>query len=154
MSDARKGFVAGLWGVLAMAGITWVIRRFVEAEAPVGKMHYERVVEKAHDAVLGADRDLDDVTRIRLGETAHLLFGAFWGACFALVLRNRHIRPWSHGVVAGTALWLGAFAGYLPALKIASPLWQMGIYRAARTWVTHVTFSVTTLMILRSMRQS
>jgi uncharacterized membrane protein YagU involved in acid resistance len=154
VGEIRRGFVAGLWGVLAMVGITFIIRRFMEPETPTPKMHYEAVVEWAHDAVTAEDVKLDSKTRIYLGEISHLLFGAFWGIVFALLLRGKAIRPWPQGIRLGTTLWLGAFAGYLPALKIAKPIWEMGCYRAARTWVTHVTFSVTTLTVLRSMRKA
>jgi len=154
MSEIRRGFAAGLWGVLAMVGITFIIRRFAEPETPTPKMHYEAVVEWAHRAVVGEDAALEPKQRIYLGEAAHLLFGGFWGIVLALMLRGKNIRPWSQGAGFGTVLWLGAFAGYLPALKIAKPLWAMGVYRAARTWVTHVTFSVTTLTVLRSMRKA
>lgn len=154
MSEVRKGFMAGAVGLLAMLGVTFLIRRFVEGNTPNPKMHYEAVVEKGYQVVAGEKAELDEDIRIRLGETAHLLFGAFWGIVFALLLRNREIRPIRQGATLGTTLWFGAFAGYLPALKIAKPLWQMGLYRAARTLVTHITFSVTTLLVLRSLRHS
>jgi len=137
-----------------MVGITFIIRRFAEPDTPTPKMHYEAVVEWAHDAVMEGSGELDRRQRIYLGEAAHLLFGGLWGIAFALLLRSKAIRPWPQGARLGTALWLGAFAGYLPALKIAKPLWKMGAYRAARTWITHVTFSVTTLTVLRSMRKT
>lgn len=154
MSDIRRGFIAGLWGVLAMLGITFLIRRFAEPNTPNPRMHYEAVVEKAYETVGPPDGELAIESRIRLGEIAHLLFGAFWGMVFAVLLRNRDIRPWNQGTKLGTVLWFGAFAGYLPALRIAKPLWEMGVYRASRTWVTHVTFSVVTLKMLRAMRSA
>ena len=152
MSEIRNGFAAGVVGLLAMLGVTFLVRRFVEGNTPNPKMHYEAVVEKGYQVVAGEKAELDEEVRIRLGESAHLLFGAFWGIVFALLLRNREVRPLPQGATFGATLWFGAFAGYLPALKIAKPLWQMGFYRAARTLATHITFSVTTLLVLRSLR--
>lgn len=69
-------------------------------------MHCEAVVEKAYEARGPADRQLPIESRIRLGETAHMLFGGFWGIVFAILLRDRDIRPWSQGAKLGTVLWL------------------------------------------------
>lgn len=144
-----RGFASGVWGVVAMAGISFTVRRFVEPGIPLGKFHYESVVEAAHDAVTPEDRTLEQTDRIRLGEVAHLGFGGFWGVVFAVLTRGRPIQPWSMGVAAGTVLWLGAFAGYMPRLKLSPALWNMGPYGVFRTWISHVVFAVATLLALR-----
>ncbi len=147
-----RGALAGVWGVLAMAGVSVTIRRFVEPEAGLPKMHYEAVVETVHDAVLPGE-DLDVPTRIRIGELAHLGAGAFWGALFALVSRGRSIHhPVRSGVGWGTLVWTIAFAGYMPKFKISKPLWQMSRYELFRTWISHAVFGVATFLALRSGR--
>lgn len=144
-----RGFASGVWGVVAMAGISFTVRRFVEPGIPLGTFHYESVVEAAHEVVTPEDQTLEPSSRIRLGEVAHLTFGGFWGIVFALVTRGRSIRPWTMGTVAGTVVWLGAFAGYMPRLRLSPALWNMGPYGVFRTWISHVVFAIATLLALR-----
>lgn len=142
-----RGFASGVWGVVAMAGISFTVRRFVEPGKPLGKFHYESVVEAAHGAV--SDKQLVEIDRIRLGEAAHLSFGGVWGVVYALLTRGRTIRPWLMGTTAGTIVWLGAFAGYMPRLKLSEALWEMSPYGMFRTWISHVVFSIATFLALR-----
>lgn len=147
----RSGLLAGAWGVLGMAGTSFTMRRLVEPGAPIGKTHYESVIEHAHHFAGG---ELSVERRIRLGEVAHLAFGAMWGAVLSVLLGDRSISTWRHGAAAGSALWLAAFSGYMPALGISRPLWRMKPYEFLRTWVSHVAYATTTLMALRSLRSS
>ena len=149
LSTVLRGFVSGIWGVIAMAGISFTVRRFVEPGVPLGKFHYESVVEAAHNAVTPESRTLEEIDRIRLGEIAHLGFGGFWGIVFALLTRGRVVRPLLMGTTAGTAVWLGAFAGYMPRLKLSPALWHMRPYGVFRTWISHVVFAVATFLALR-----
>ena len=145
-----RGVVSGAWGVLAMAGVSITTRRFVEPTAPLPRMHYEAVVETVHDAV-NPDRKLDVETRIRLGEAAHLGAGAFWGAVFALMTRKGDVgNPITKGAVWGTAVWVGAFAGYMPRFKISKALWEMSPYELFRTWISHTVYATATFLALRS----
>lgn len=148
--DIRRGFLAGIWGVFAMVGITFIIKRIVEPDGVMSKYHYEKVVEAAHEALTGGDPPLDDETRIKVGEVTHLAFGGWWGAVYAVLTRNRSLQPWRDGVLAGTALWLFAFGGYMPKLGLAPSIKDMGGYQALRTWTSHVTFSIATFMVLKS----
>lgn len=144
-----RGFASGVWGVVAMAGISFTVRRFVEPGVPLGKFHYESVVEAAHAALTPEETTLAHIDRIRLGEVAHLSFGGVWGVVFALLTRGRAIRPWLMGTSAGTAVWLGAFAGYMPRLKLSEALWEMKPYGVFRTWISHVVFAIATFLALR-----
>lgn len=147
-----RGAAAGAWGVLAMAGVSITTRRLVEPQAALPKMHYEAVVETVHDAVL-PDEPLDEPTRIRLGELAHLGAGAFWGSVFALLTGGRPINhPVRSGVTWGTVVWTIAFAGYMPKFKISKPLWEMSPYELFRTWISHAVYGVATFLALRSGR--
>jgi len=152
-SAIGRGLLAGAWGVLGMAGVSFTARRLVEPTKPIGKTHYESVVERAN-AALDTGTDLTDERRIRLGEGAHVGFGAFWGAVLAVVSRTTPLRPWRDGILAGTGLWLAAFGGYMPALGISRSLAEMGPYERFRTWISHAVFAVTTLHVLSSARGS
>ena len=145
------GVVAGAAGTIAMGGMSFFLRRMVEPNTHVGKTHYESVVERA---VLLADpeHEMEPNLRVRLGELLHIGFGAFWGLAFAHAFGRRHVRPIRDGGVFGLALWVGAFGGYMPALGISRSLRQMKFYELGRTLLCHLTFSITTVTFLRSLR--
>lgn len=172
------GAAAGAMGTIAMGGTSFFMRRMVEPGKPISKTHYEAVVEWAVERAGGpqavhadapaaaadaseADVDepaesaapapiLDEATRIRAGELTHIAFGAFWGAVFAVLMRNTQFRPMKHGVTAGLVLWVGAFEGYMPALGITRSLRQMKPYELFRTLVCHLVYAVTTFTFLRA----
>jgi len=146
---ALGGLAAGVAGTVAMGGAAFLVRRMVEPTKPVGKTHYESVIEWA----TGSDNDdheMEPATRIRSGELLHLGFGAFWGMVFAIVTAKRTVRPIADGTTFGLILWLGAFGGYLPVLGISRSLREMGNFERLRTLIAHLTFGVTTFTFLRA----
>lgn len=147
---ALSGLVAGTCGTIAMGGFAFLSRRMVEPGAPIGKTHYESVVERAA-SVVSPEVELEAATRIRLGELAHLGFGAFWGMVFALTMGERPISPVARGLSWGTALWAVAFTGYMPSLGISRSLRQMGNYERLRTLGSHVVFATFTWVFLAQM---
>lgn len=144
-----RGAVGGIWGLLAMAGVSFTTRRLVEPLAPINPTHYEHVVAKVTQ-VASPETELDRATQIRFGEAAHLGAGAFWGVVLATILAGRQIKPVTHGLVSGTLLWVMAFGGYMPALGISKSLSQMDGYERGRTWVSHAVYAIVTLMALRA----
>lgn len=148
-----RGFAAGVCGTLGMAGASFTMRRFVQPTAPIGKTHYENVVEVAHARSQPDAPPLDRDLQIRLAEVAHLAFGGFWGVVWAMLRRDRRIRPMMHGAAFGTIVWALAFGAYMPALRLARGLWQMDLYELTRTWVSHVAFGVVTSLVLGSRRR-
>ena len=150
---ALRGLLAGAAGTIAMAGMAFTIRRMVEPTKPMGKTHYEGVVEWAAGTA-ETENAMPDEKRIRVGEVTHIGFGAFWGAVFAVLKGKRPIRPLTEGTLYGAALWAGAFGGYMPALGISKPLQEMGNYERLRTLFSHLTFAVATLTFLKSLSES
>jgi Family of unknown function (DUF6789) len=146
-----EGLVAGAAGTIAMGGMSFFLRRMVEPTNPIGKTHYEAVVESVAGATNGDD-EIEPALRIRLGELLHLGFGAFWGLVFALSFRRSRVRPIRDGGVFGLVLWVGAFGGYMPAMGISRSLRQMKPYELMRTLLCHLTYSITTITFLRTMR--
>ena len=169
------GLAAGAMGTIAMGGTSFFLRRMVEPGKPISKTHYEAVVEWAveqmgaappaqaeamSDAATEADEEvppvetppatLDEATRIRAGEVTHIAFGAFWGAIFAILFKNKEYRPLKQGVTAGLVLWVGAFEGYMPALGITRSLRQMKPYELFRTLICHLMYAVTTFTFLKA----
>jgi len=149
-----RGLVAGAFGTLAMSGVAATVRRTVSPLAPFGETHYERVgiamtalargvdLTEAH-----ADPDalLDLPARRRLGEALHMVFGMINGALLAVTVRD--VRP-RHGVALGVGLWFAGFAGHLPALKVTDGIASMTTQERWRTMSSHVTYGVTTALVL------
>lgn len=148
LGQAIRGLVSGVWGTIGMAGISFTLRRLVEPDKPIGKTHYESVVEWAT-----GDTEMEPASRIRLGEATHFGFGAFWGLVFALMMRRRQIRPLAHGSMAGVSLWLAAFGAYMPALGISKSLGEMGNYERGRTLASHLVFAITTFAFLKALQR-
>lgn len=148
---AIKGIVAGACGTIAMGGFAFLSRRMVEPEKPIGKTHYESVVEWAA-GVVSPSQEVAPADRIRMGELAHLGFGAFWGMIFSVLNGDKAIKPLSSGAAWGTALWAVAFSGYMPALGISKSLREMGNYERLRTLGSHLVFATFTWVFLEAFR--
>lgn len=154
MITVVRGFVAGVIGVIGMAGTSFTMRRMIEPTAPIGETHYEKVIKTAHATASPGAEPLDRELQIRLGEVGHLAFGGFWGVVFALARRHHPIRPLADGMAFGSAVWALAFGGYMPKLKISRALWEMDLYEASRTWICHVTFASVMALVLDRLRRS
>ena len=149
-----RGFVAGVLGVIGMAGVSFTMRRMVEPTAPIGTTHYEKVVVSAQKVFLPDSEPVDKETQVRIGELSHLGFGGVWGVAFALAMRHNDIKPLVHGVAFGTAVWALAFGGYMPMLNISRGIKDMDAYEVSRTWLCHVTYAGTMALLLDEFRNS
>ena len=147
------GFAAGAAGTVAMGGMSFLLRRMVEPNEPIGKTHYEQVIEWAAEKS-GKEEEIDPASRVRQGELLHLGFGAFWGVVFALLFRRRKVRPLLHGSMFGITLWTGAFGGYMPALGVSRSLKNMNAYEFLRTLLCHLTYAVTTATFMKAFRSA
>jgi uncharacterized membrane protein YagU involved in acid resistance len=152
MITAIRGFIAGVLGVIGMAGVSFTMRRMVEPTKPIGTTHYEKVVEKSRATFQPGSEPLDKETQVRIGEVSHLAFGGVWGVIFAFAMRNNDIKPLVHGVAFGTAVWGLAFGGYMPALGISRGIKDMDAYEAARTLLCHATYASVMALLLEEMR--
>ena len=153
MITAIRGFVAGVLGVIGMAGVSFTMRRMVEPTKPIGTTHYEKVVEKSRSTFQPEAEPLDKETQVRIGEVAHLAFGGFWGVIFAFAMRHNDIKPLAHGVAFGTAVWALAFGGYMPKLDISRGVKDMDAYEASRTWLCHITYASVMALLLDQARK-
>jgi hypothetical protein len=152
-----RGLVAGAFGTLAMSGVAATVRRTVAPTETFGETHYERVgiamtaLARGVDlAEAHADPDalLDLPARRRLGEALHMVFGMINGALLAVAVRDVRAR---HGAALGVGLWFAGFAGHLPALKVTEGIASMTTHERWRTMSSHVTYGVTTALVLAAM---
>ncbi len=153
MTTLLRGFVAGVLGVIGMAGTSFTMRRLVEPTAPIGETHYEKVVKTTHATAKPEAGPLDREVQIRYGEVAHLAFGGVWGVSFAIARRRYPIRPLVNGLVFGSAVWALAFGGYMPKLNISRSIKDMDLYEASRTWICHVVYATSMALVLDQLRR-
>lgn len=160
MSRLVRGLVAGAFGTLAMSGVAATVRRTVSPEAPFGETHYERVGVAVTALARGVDLEvaaadpgaiLDLPTRRRLGEALHMVFGMLNGAALALAVDEPRV---GHGAALGVGLWFAGFAGHLPALKVTEGIASMTTQERWRTMASHVTYGVTTALVLTAFRRT
>ncbi|MGI9605694.1 MAG: hypothetical protein ACR2P0_06100 [Acidimicrobiales bacterium] len=154
MRTIIRGFVAGMFGTIGMAGVSFTMRRIIEPTSPIRPTHYEKVVVKARETLLPDAEPLDRDTQIRIGEASHIGFGGLWGIVFALGMRNKEIRPLTHGIALGTGVWALAFGGYMPMLDISKGIKDMDAYEASRTFLCHVTHASVTMLLIDQMRDA
>ncbi len=154
VGDAGKGLVSGVLGVIAMAGVSFTMRRLVEPTSPINPTHYEKVVASANAVLRPGAGELKRDDQVRIGELAHLGFGGFWGVLYAVARHHRTIKPLVHGLTLGTAVWALAFGGYMPKLNISRGIKDMDAYEASRTWLCHITYATATALVLDQLRQT
>lgn len=152
MITLARGFLAGMLGVIGMAGVSFTMRRMVEPTKPIGTTHYEKVVAKSRSTFQPNEEPFDKETQVRIGEVGHLLFGGLWGMVFAFAMRNNDIKPLVHGVAFGSAVWALAFGGYMPMLDISRGIKDMDAYEASRTLLCHATYASVMALLLEEMR--
>jgi uncharacterized membrane protein YagU involved in acid resistance len=152
VGTATRGAVAGLWGVAGMAGVITTLRRALVPPDEVTITHPEKVVLRIRQA-LGVEDELDVMTRRRLGDALHFGFGATWGAVYAIATRKREVDPLLGGAAAGSALWLTAFWGYMPALGVHPGAWTWDKREYVLTGSAHLAFGMTMATVLKALRR-
>lgn len=149
---ATTGAAAGLWGVAGMAGVITTLRRALVPPEQLITTHPEKVIERAWQAVGGDPAELDVMTRRRLGDALHFGFGAFWGAVYALATQHRELDPVKSGLLVASALWVGAFCGYMPLLGIQEGAWRWRGRELLLTGSAHAAYGVTMTVVLAGLR--
>lgn len=106
----------GLLATLPMSGVMLAAQR----AGRMGRLPPGRITDAAVDAA-GAE-ETPRPARRALATAAHLAFGAGAGALYAWWTGRRGRRGGAlHGAGFGTLVWLGSYAGWVPALGILPP---------------------------------
>ena len=132
--DLIDGAIAGAVATWAMGKTTsWLYEReakpvrSAEEDARGGASAYQRAAEKVADAV-GAE--LDDETARAIGPRIHWGLGVAAGAAYGLMRPRVEHADLARGLAFGTAFWLAADEGAVPALGLTPG-------PAAFPWQTH-----------------
>jgi uncharacterized membrane protein YagU involved in acid resistance len=134
--------IGGIAGFVATMAMTAAMRR-LHKRLP-GKERYpltpREIVDSAVAPPSGAAADLTLV--------AHFLYGASCGALIAAA--NPRIGPFS-GAVAGGAVWLTSYMGWIPAAGILKPAIQHPLRRNAVMLGAHLAWGWSTAEAIREL---
>jgi hypothetical protein len=113
---AGAGLVDGALATVPMSAVMWIAQR----SGWMGRMPPAKITDAALDAA-GAE-ETPGPARRAASALLHLGFGAAAGGLFAWwsARGNRRAGP-LQGAAFGTLVWLGSYAGWVPALGILPP---------------------------------
>jgi putative membrane protein len=98
----------------------------------------EEVVER-----LGAESHLNDVRRDTAALVLHFGYGALTGAAYGLLEPQMPLAGAIKGSLAGLAVWIGSYLGWLPALHILSPATHHPRRRNILMILAHIVWGAT-----------
>lgn len=78
--------------------------------------------------------------RSLLTQFGHFGFGAFSGAIYGVYTALQPSNRASEGIGYGLLIWAGSYAGWLPALRIVAPPWQVPASRTLQMITAHIVW--------------
>ncbi len=136
------GAIAGIAGTMAM---TSAMRR-LHARLP-GKERYPLTPREIIDSAA----DLPDEDARSITVAAHFAYGA---ACGALLAAADHRIGKRSGALAGTAIWLGSYMGWVPALGLLRPATEHPLRRNALMVGAHIAWGIGTAAALHELTEA
>jgi len=100
---------------------------------------------------VGVRQRIPEEGLIALTTFSHFVYGAVFGASYALFEQKIPLYASLKGALAGLALWTGSYLGWLPAVGILTPATQHPWRRNLLMIVAHVIWGVTLSEILRKL---
>ena len=92
---------------------------------------------------VGLEDHMSEEGLIELTVFSHFGYGALFGSVYALVEDRLSLHSSLKGAVAGVAIWIGSYLGWLPALGILTPATQHPRRRNLLMIIAHVVWGVT-----------
>ena len=133
------GALAGIAGTMAM---TSAMRR-LHARLPA-KERYPLTPREIVDSAVA----LPDETARAITIAAHFAYGA---ACGALLAAADPRAGRASGALAGTAIWLGSYMGWIPAIGLLKPATAHPLRRNALMISVHVVWGTATAAAMREL---
>ncbi len=146
MTRVEKGFAAGAWATLAMAGAGLSIRRLLSETEALTKTDPEHTIDWLFEC-MGKPAPSPRVRR-RLADPLHFLVGGTGGAAYALALGDREISPWRGGAAVAVTMWTLGFCGYFPLLGVLAPPWRWKPEKLLTTTTAHLVYGWTMAHLL------
>jgi putative membrane protein len=142
-----KGFLAGVVGGLAGAGVKMLAEEFfpprIQGQTPPGVILAEQI----------AGHDLPQTQQKVALHTIHWVFGALAGGVYgALVEMEPSFAAW-RGAAFGITLNRITHEALLPKMGLAAPTGQQPTQERLSEWVTHAAYGVGTDSVRRFVRR-
>lgn len=152
--NLRNWLAAGTSGALAGVGATVLMSGVMLLAGRLGVMG-EQPPRKVMRRVLNRPPFVDSDDIDLLASAAHMAFGAGAGATFGLIVRRApgFTRPWL-GALFGLLIWIGSYAGWIPALHIMQPPHRDRKARQATMLAAHLVFGLALGQLTRVLRHS
>lgn len=140
------GAVAGFVGTMAMtAAMRRLHRRLPEKERY--PLTPREIVDRLGEQVAGVE--LPSETAKDVTTVSHFLYGAAMGAMIAAVNPDPGKRG---GALAGGAVWLASYMGWIPAVGTLAPATQHPARRNALMIGAHFVWGASTAVAIRELR--
>lgn len=115
--DAAAGAAGGLAGTVAMSVVMLAARQ----SGFLGEAPPRRITDRLLEGVgLG---HLDRRAKDAIAVASHMAYGIGFGALFGLARRRlpERVPPAAAGALAGLAVWVASYEGWVPALGLMPP---------------------------------
>ncbi len=155
--DIMTGSVAGLAGVMALAGVAQFMWDWAKRTRPEDIKREEEIEPKDPFPMLAQKAGaLFGVTPTEKQETQFAQYvtvglGVTMGALYAVTARRWPLGWLAGGIVFGTLFWAIEDETMGPALGLAGDNTQYPVEAHVRGWAAHVAFGVVTAAIVKSL---
>jgi uncharacterized membrane protein YagU involved in acid resistance len=136
-----KGAIAGFVATASMSIsmlVGWRLLPEREKHPLPPRLITEEITERA-----GIEDYLTENELIGLTILSHFGYGALFGSIYALFDERISIRSSLKGALAGLALWVGSYLGWLPAMGILRPATRHPWRRNLLMILAHIVWGVT-----------
>ena len=134
LKGAAAGFIATIpMSILIVAG--WMLLPKQEQYALPPREVTGEVLDKA-----GLEDRMDEQQLTAATLLFHFGFGAATGAGYGLFENRLRLHPAVKGAVAGLAVWVGSFLGWIPAFEILKPATRHPLRRNALMIFVHLVW--------------
>ncbi|WP_191992962.1 hypothetical protein [Sphingomonas parva] len=138
------GGIAGFVGTMAMTSAMQRLHRRLPEEERYPLTPRE-IVDSVADA---AEVDLPDETAKDLTTIGHFAYGAAMGALISVMNPTPSKKS---GALAGTAVWLASYMGWIPALNVLEPATQHPKRRNFLMIGVHIVWGAATASAMREL---
>lgn len=96
-------------------------------------------------------RELSKGEKKTAGSVVHYAFGALVGGLYGMLSEAMPAARAGFGIGYGTAVWLGADEGLVPALKLSKPPEEYSLSEHLSGWGAHLVYGVTAEAVRRGL---
>ena len=147
LKGAAAGFVATAPMTLTML-LGWRMLPQSERYPLPPRLITEEISER-----VGIRGQLDENQLVGLTLFSHFGYGAIFGAVYAVLDHGIPMHPSLRGTLAGLAIWVGSYLGWLPAMEILRPATRHPWRRNLLMIIAHIVWGVTLGELVRRLTE-